>query len=113
MIPPAPRTDPLELLYYGLLVGNVLVALVCGIVGPRVWARWLGATFLWGNGLLLLWVTVCLTHFALTTPFRDEAGFGFGLALMLTAPLVFEFLILLIIAVFRLRRSTASPSKSD
>ena len=100
---PGIPTNPAELAYFALLGANAVVFLICLIAGPRVWSRRLGWSFVWLNGLILLAVAVFLAHFAITTGLRDEGGFGFGLAVMITIPVFIEFLWLLALAWFRLR----------
>ena len=101
--------DPIAVIYYGLLAGNPLVSIICLIAGPRPWSRRLGEVFLWLNGLVLVCVVVVLANFIFITGLRDEGGFGFGLTLMLAAPLLVEFLILLAIRRTRLRDPAHRP----
>lgn len=83
--------------YFLVLIGNVGVLRICLCFHRQRWTPRLCNGFLWLMALVLLRVTVAPVLFSPETGPRQEAGFPWGLVVMGSIPVVFEFIFLVLV----------------
>lgn len=103
----------LRAFYFGLLITNGLIALACLIAVPNVWVRRMGVTFLWANGIILMLAASFFSDFAFENRFNDDLVVGLAYFAAVSAPVAIEFLVLLSIYFFKLRKWTFPPNRQN